>query len=156
MWCIKTLNEEDDTDCEVNAIYIGKSYINNCVKKVFDTSQPETWGMEGINDRCRVHKDGLKIQCLIVVAVVTKESILKKYADKGIIKHPEEYTMVLERRLIESFADMKAASERLILLNKSTHPGSTVKEEKAGHVIYMAARTGGKFIKLMCIIIRSY
>ena len=148
--CIEVINEEvAKTDCEVNAIYIGKSFIDKTGK--FDEFNPGTWGVDGMNKRRSSHKIKYGTQHFKVVAVVTKDSILKEREDDGTFKHPEEYTVILERRLIESFMHIiKAASETLRLINKSTDIGGTVAEDKPGHVVYMAARTGGKFIKLMC------
>ena len=136
------INEEvAKTDCEVNAIYIGRSSIDE-TGKPFDEFDPGTWGVKAMTSRRSDNNSKYGTQHFKVVAVVTKDSILKEREDDGTFKDPEDYAVILERRLIKSFMHIKAASETLRLLNKSADKG-TVAEDKPGHVIYMAARTGG-------------
>ena len=124
---------------EVVEIYIGKSHIDKTEQ--FNEYDANTWGEDGISSRRSSHKDYYGTQHFKVVAVVTEGF---KYEDNGILENAEEYALILEKQLIENFMRMKTASERLTLLNVSTRSGSMTKEEKAGYVVYMAARTGGK------------
>ena len=74
--------------------------------------------------------------------MVTKESITKPDERKESFKDPEEYVLMLERRLIEDF--MRATTKRPILLNESKDQGKTTERVKEGFVVYMTAIRGGK------------
>ena len=128
--CIEKLNEDAQDDEEVKTIYIGKSYIEQQGKKKFGPSKPETWGKTGISRRFSDHEKNNKAEFLIVVAVVTKESITKPDERKESFKDPEEYVLMLERRLIEDF--MRATTKRPILLNESKDQGKTTERVKEG------------------------
>ena len=141
--CIEKLNENAQDDQEVKTIYIGKSYLEQQDKKKFDPSKPETWGTRGISDRYSDHKKNNRGEFLIVVAVVTRDSIKANQKRNETFKDPEEYVLMLERRLIAEF--MGAATKRPILLNESKDQGKLTEEDKAGYVIYMTAIRGGKF-----------
>ena len=134
----------------MNGIYIGKTFINYKDREKFDASNPDTWGIGGITCRKMAHSNrfkGCSIVHFKVVAVVTKESILEIHEHDGCFKNAEEYLLVLEKRLIESFMQMKA-TEMPKLLNNSTATGYRVgnlKEEMAGFVVYIVATTDRKF-----------
>ena len=95
-------------------------------------------------------KNIIIIQYFTVVAVVNKDSILKRLKHDGTCKYPEEYVLTLEKRLIESF--MKAEIERPQLLNETTEAGGTTDGVKAGYVVYIAAAIGSKFNNYSCIL----
>ena len=61
--------------CEVNAIYIGKTFIEAKETAKFDISNPKTWGRKGMCDRRKDHQKNYDIQYFTVVAVVNEYSI---------------------------------------------------------------------------------
>ena len=140
--CIEKLNEDAQDNHEVKTIYIGKSYLEQQGKKKFDTSKPDTWGKTGISRRFSDHEKNNKAEFLIVVAVVTEKSIKALQKRNESFEHPEEYVLMLEKRLIAEF--MRAATKRPMLLNETKDQGKLTEKDKAGYVIYMTAIRGGK------------
>ena len=127
----------------MNDIYIGKSNINYMKRIKFEASDASTWGQGDISGRQGTHFENYHTKLFKVVAVVTMDSIPRLQKRDGTFKNAEEYALLLEKRLIESFMQMKM----LKLLNKSTESGNKVDhpEEKAGFVVYVVARTDSKF-----------
>ena len=139
--CIDELETGKETN--VKHVYIGKTYIRrkngHCP---FDRSNTSTWSTEGIHSRYQDHlkssygKDGL-----IVLAVVTRESIPEKCAQDECFTDQEEYVLMLEKRVIE-FCWLEDPRVH----NASTKPGKTDGAESEAYVVYMSFAMNGKCI----------
>ena len=123
----------------VQHFYIGKTHIRARQDREFDPTDTTSWDMTGIRGRFQAHRqthygrDGL-----IVLAVVTRETIPADCMDMQYIIHQEEYTLILERRLIERFT--AAGDQRLA--NRGTDPGNTDRGASSGYVVYMTFALG--------------
>lgn len=133
-------------ETSIDQFYIGKTYIRKKKGRKFDPNKPDTWLMDdGIDKRYISHltddqgRDGHGKGGLVVLAVITEESIPEDCVTKGYIIHPEEYALTLEKRLIQKY--MK---EHTGLANKTTNPGKTDKRGSNGYVVYMAFRLESK------------
>lgn len=125
---------------EVVKFYIGKSYIHKRKGRPFDPGEHSTWTLDhGVNGCYSVHvdedygKDGL-----LVVAVVTAESIPTDCKEKGYITHQEEYALTLEKRLIQRYKDDEEWRDKLE--NKTADAGKTDGGKSIGYVIYIAIK----------------
>lgn len=137
------MNEiECSLDRHIESFYIGKSHIRRRANVDFNPSNPNTWRLaHGVNARHRIHVDqGRCKDGLVVVAVVTKDSILEGCRQEKYITHQEEYALILEKRLIQEYK----AKKKPRLLNKGTDPGGTDKTESIGYLIYFCYTLGGK------------
>ena len=124
-------------DVELKKFYIGKSHIKKHDKRRFDVSNSATWRLgNGINGRYSSHiKEDHGRNGLIVVAVVTRDSIPQSCLDDGTIKHQEEYALLLEKRLIQKFRSNHTHCS--ILANTTTEPGKTDGESSIAYAVYM-------------------
>lgn len=133
---------EEGSGKEVDYVYVGKSHVRKLKKKPFDPKAPNTWRLDdGVNKRYSDHvKKCYGKNGLIVVAVVTNESIPADCKKDGYITHQEEYALTLEKRLIQNFRkeekDMEDDDKRLA--NKTTAPGNTDQVKAVGYLIYIA------------------
>ena len=127
-------NIEQSRNRPVQHFYIGKTHIRARQDREFDPTDTTSWDMRGIMSRFQSHRqthygrDGL-----IVLAVVTRNSIPADCMDMQYIIHQEEYTLILERRLIERFT--AAGDQRLA--NRGTDPGNTDHGASPAYVVYM-------------------
>ena len=143
--CIKEL--ELGKERKLKHFYIGKTYVH-CRQKhslPFNPRDTSTWVVKGVYDRYYAHskdsggkehygKDGL-----IVLAVITDESIPEEYVRNWCIMEPEEYALILEKRMIDYYRDRDSR-----LFNKSTEPGRSDRGGSVAYVIYMAFAMDGK------------
>ncbi len=121
----------------IDKLYIGKTPISAARHDGFDARNPETWTLDGgIHKHYDDHlKDDFGRNGLIVVAVVTKESIPRKCKRDGYITHHEEYALILKKCLIEKLKeDGKLAAK---LVNRPRYPGRLDQRESAGYAIYI-------------------
>ena len=134
---IEMLNKESKAG-EVNAIYIGKSYINHKIKRAFDPCEPSTWEKTGFNNRRG------RSQLCRVIAVITEDSIPDIHRQEGCFLDAEEYALILEKRLISHFM----TNQRPRVINDTEKEGKKCDnpKEKAGFIVYMSYKIGGKFI----------
>lgn len=131
---------EGKSKSEVTKFYIGKSHIRTRRRVVFHPNNSNTWKLDhGINARYSDHvKTPYGENGLLVVAVVTIDSIPADCKDNGYITHQEEYALTLEKRLIQKFKYERG--ERLA--NKGTDPGKTDEVKSIGYVVYVAFTSG--------------
>ena len=87
---IDTIIRQIERKVRVKRFYIGKTYVD-AFNGQLDRRDPETWDRTGINSRW----DRDQYNNLIVLTVVTKD------VSNG--RHPERYTLDLERELIDHF-----------------------------------------------------
>ncbi len=124
----------------IKKFYIGKSHFHSRRNCSFSPENPATWRLEnGINQRYRDHlsmdhgRNGL-----IVLAVVTKESIPLSCLRSSYILHQEEYSLILEKRLIQHFRNDSR------LANRTQEPGKTDNENSIAYAVYMTFTIDGK------------
>lgn len=122
----------------IRNFYIGKTFIRGRQNTVFSPYNPNTWKLDGIRNRYRDHvKEYYGNGGLVVVAVVTRDSIpWQCYAD-GYIKHQEEYALTLEKRQIQHY---KVSDARL--WNKTEETGRTDQTKSIAYAIYVAFSIG--------------
>lgn len=127
----------------IKSFYIGKSHVRERKIHRFNPESPCTWRLDsGVNARYKCHvNEGYGRDGLIVVAVVTEESIPDDCMISKSITHHEEYALTLEKRLIQKY--MKRDNR---LCNKSTEPGKTDKKESKGYTIYVCYVLQGKLL----------
>ena len=133
--CIKEL--ESGEEQKLKHFYIGKTFVRRHQKhsQPFDPRDTSTWTVKGVYSRYYTHskqhygKDGL-----IVLVVVTEESIPEECSRNWYIKEPEEYALILEKRMIEYYLEREDPR----LFNESTEPGGTDGGRSVAYVIYMA------------------
>lgn len=125
-------------DGNLKKFYIGKTHIKRHDKRKFDIENPTTWRLgNGINARyCGHIKEDHGRNGLIVVAVLTKESIPQSCLSDSTITHQEEYALLLEKRLIQEFKKDPILHAKLA--NMTTDPGKTDKESSIAYAVYMA------------------
>ena len=132
--CIQTISK--GWGRQVKKFYIGKSHFNSIRKhRRFSPTNPVTWKLgNGINKRYHDHithnhgKNGL-----IVVAVVTKESIHPSHLRDRTIVHQEEYALTLEKRLIQDFKKRDPSR----LANRTQESGRTDREASIAYAVYI-------------------
>ena len=127
---------ENKTGRKIGRFYIGKSYIRKRDDRTrFDEHNPNTWRADGVSERHRNHcKLGYGKNGLVVVAVITKESITEDCKECKYITHQEEYALTLERRLIQMY---KLKTDKR-LANKGIDSGKTDQHRSVGYVVYIA------------------
>lgn len=127
----------------VKHFYIGKTHVRERKGLRFNPENSHTWRLDnGVNARYATHvKEGFGKDGLIVVAVVTKESIPNDCMTLKCITHQEEYALILEKRLIQKY---KYAQKDKRLANNSTKPGKTDGRESRGYTIYISFALQGK------------
>ena len=132
----------------IDKIYIGKSFISTRKEETFDPSKPATWKLDGIDGRYQDHiKKDYGRNGLIVVAVVTEESIPRQCKEDECITHQEEYALMLEKRLIERFQKDPTALQGAKLVNDPHYtPGKMGKKKSVAYVVYMAFTIKSKII----------
>ena len=120
----------------MKSFYIGKSHIRKGVLRKFNPEHPSTWRLaDGIDSRYKEHvKESYGRSGLIVVAVITRDSIPEDCIASGHITHQEGYALTLETRLIEKFQEDE--DERLA--NKSIDFGHTDGAKSIAYVVYVA------------------
>lgn len=136
-------------DCRgrlINQFYIGKSHVRErktCTR--FDPQNSSTWRLDnGVNARYQTHREeSYGRDGLIVVAVVTKNSIPEDCKKMKYITHQEEYALTLEKRLIQKY---KYERKDKRLGNKGTAPGRTDQTESIGCLIYITFTLDGKCV----------
>ena len=100
---------------EVKRFYIGKSNIRKIGRTPFDCKNPDTWRTDAIETRYRDHcRREYGRSGLLVVAVVTRESIPAECLEGGYVNSAERYVLKLERSLIKRFSE--TSRERLFSL----------------------------------------
>ena len=135
--CIKDL--EAGRKKKVKYFYFGKTYVRQKGPQFFP-HVPSSWMVDGICSRYNFHsKKRYGKSGLIVLAVITKDSILEECVQKWYIIDREEYALNLEKRLIQFYGGDSR------LKNKSTQPGSKDKRGSPAYVVYMAFAMDGKF-----------
>ena len=135
MWTIETLSRR-----KIRKFYIGKSNARKRQNRVFNPEDKNTW-KTGVTSRYSYHvKEPYGKNGLIVVAVVTRDSIPEEYFTNGTIANQEEYVLTLEKRLIQKYK--KGSDKRLA--NKGTDPGHTDEAGSVAYVVYMAFTLEGK------------
>ena len=139
--CIEDL--EAGRKKKVKRFYFGKTYVRQKQQDPrFFPDDPSSWRVKGIYDRYNFHFKQPYGRCgLIVLAVITENSIPKECAQKWYITEPEEYALTLEKRLIQYYLEREDPRLR----NTSTEPGSKDKRGSPAYVVYMAFAMDGKF-----------
>lgn len=134
--CIKDL--EKGRGSEVKYFYIGKTHIRGKKHHKFDPMNSSTWRSGGIRhvDHC---KKKYGIDGLIVLAVITKQSIPEECRKNWYIRNPEEYALALEKRLTEEFVEMD--DQRL---HETIDPGSIDQGKSVAYAVYMAFTMEGE------------
>ena len=139
--CIKDL--EAGREKKVKHIYFGKTYIRQKQDSRFSPDVPSSWMVKGICSRYIFHsKQPYGKGGLMVLAVITRDSIPENYVQSWCIMEPEEYALKLEKRLIQYYRDPR-------LYNTTTEPGSTDGGISPAYVVYMAFAMDGKFKRLV-------
>lgn len=137
---IKDIESSDGSGRKVKKFYIGKTHICESSRVDFDPCNSSTWALEGgINRRYLDHFNaGYGETGLLVLAVVTKESIPKKDAiDHQYIINQEEYAVILEKRLIQMYSFPEDDRDPRIA-NPSADAGHLDEKLSPGYVVYMA------------------
>jgi hypothetical protein len=120
---------------DIDNFYIGKSHVREQFHAKFNPEEPRTWRLDnGVNSRYRDHvKKNRCKEGLVVVAVVTKDSIKNDCRRDGYYTHQEDYALRLEKMLIQKYE----RSGLWRLSNRGTDPGGTDKTESRGYLIYI-------------------
>lgn len=124
---------------KIKSFYIGKTHIRQKKGTTFDPHNLNTWKLDGgINGRYQHHvKEYYGNGGLVVVAIVTRESIPVQCVRDGYIIHQEEYALTLERRLIQHYTDTDKR-----LWNKTAETGKTDITKSIAYAIYVAFSFG--------------
>ena len=129
---------EEISGRRVKHFYIGKSSIQNIENTPFDCNDPDTWRTDAIEARYNHCRKAYGRSGLLVVAVVTRESIPAECLEGGYVNSAERYALELERSLIKRFSE--TSRERLV--NTGTDPGRTDEGDSSAYVIYIAFSLG--------------
>ena len=133
---IDELLERIEREVTIRELYIGKTYCSKKILRRFDASDNRTWGMKGISNRYRDHKDEKEIHGLVVVAMVLKGTITGEM--QRTCCPDENYTLDLEGDLISQYR--KTHWELLNAKSQtSSHPrGRTSTRQRPAYVLYFA------------------
>ncbi len=123
---------EIQKEATIDKFYIGKTYVITRKNSSMDPMNPWTWRKDGISSRWQHHMD--KDYCkdgMIVIAVITKDQVPTHR--QPTVLHQEDYTLQLEKRLIEYY---KRAGDTRIA-NKTLKSGASDGRQSAGYALYV-------------------
>lgn len=123
----------------IQEFVIGKSFVEkNMSYKLFRINHERTWDIsDGVGKRWKGEYKKRNFDGLIVVAVVTSETLPHRERLIPPFREKQTYAIALEQNLIHYFAYVKQDPR---LSNKSLHPGRLGSEQKEAYVVYVAFR----------------
>ena len=136
--CMDKLEPEGGRTVRMPKFYIGKTFVHQLQGGgAIDPQDRSTYNKDGISSRWRKHrsKEHSPSKCrdgMVVLTIITEKAIPP--AEQHL--HQEEYTLKLEKALIEYFKATSPYKKKIV--NETSKPGKREDELSPAYALYMA------------------